>query len=336
MSSSPAARRIVLAGRPVAGVAPDLFRIEAAASPALGLHQVRLRTIYTSLAPFQRQRMSESRSYIKPLAIGEVITADNICEVIESRHPDFVAGEIVAGRLGWQTHPIADGRLLTKIDQSLAPPAAWLSALGSPGLTAYFALLELGQPKPDDVVVVTSAAGAVGGFAGQLAAMAGARPIGIAGSPRKCNHALTNCGYAAALDYHAPDFKEQLARETGGRVAVFLDLVGGEVADSVFEQLALRATVVLCGRTAAVNSPTPEKDFANLRHVWVQEANILSFSAYAHAHRYAQARARLAVWLKAGKLRTNEEHVRGLDNIPQAFCDFIGGRFAGRVIIGLE
>jgi NADPH-dependent curcumin reductase CurA len=332
----PTSHRIVLARRPLVGVSPDLFRMETVEFPPLDLMQVRLRTLYTSLAPFQRQRLSETRSYVKPFAIGEVVAADNICEVIESRHPDFVGGEVVAGRLGWQTHPVADGRQLTKIDQALAPPSAWLSALGSPGLTAYFALLEFGQPKPDDIVVVTSAAGAVGGFAGQLAALAGARAVGIAGGPRKCDHAVRNCGYAAALDYRATNFKEQLASETNGRVAVFLDLVGGEIADAVFEQLGLRAKVILCGRTAAVNSATPERDFANLRYVWVQEADIHSFSAYAHVHRFPEARTRLAAWLKAGRLRTNEEYVHGLANIPQAFCNFINGQFAGRVIIELE
>jgi NADPH-dependent curcumin reductase CurA len=326
--------QIVLASRPSSnGINADLFRVETYEPKPIKDLEVSLRTLYTSIAPFQRQRMNNVHSYTQPFSIGEVIAADSICEVLASKHADFAIGELVIGRTGWQTHPVVHGRVLTRIDASLAAPAQWLSALGSPGLTAYFALFDLAQPRPDDTVVITSAAGAVGGFAGQLAKLAGARVIGIAGGPQKCEHIVRECGYDSALDYRASNFAGQLKQTLHGNVDVFLDLVGGEVADQIFEQLAPRARIVLCGRTASATSSNPGADFANLRHVWVQEASMSSFSLYSYAHRLDEARRRIGGWLSAGRIKSNENHVAGLEKAPQALCDFVDGRYSGRVVI---
>lgn len=325
---------ILLARRPVSNqINADLFRLETYKPRPINDLEVALRTLSTSIAPFQRQRMNDVRSYTKPFEIGEVIAADSVCEVLASKHADFAPGDVVIGRTGWQTHPIVHGKALTKIDASLAAPAQWLSALGSPGLTAYFALFDLAPPRPDDTVVITSAAGAVGGFAGQLAKLAGARVIGIAGGPQKCEHIVREGGFDSALDYRASDFAIRLKEVLHGSVDVFLDLVGGEVADQIFEQLAPRARIVLCGRTASATSIDPGADFANLRHVWVQEASMRSFSLYSYAHRLDEARRRIGAWLSAGRIKSNENHVAGLENAPQALCDFVDGRYTGRVVI---
>lgn len=323
---------IVLQSRPEGPFRPDNLRIQEYSLPEVGGHQVLVRVRYVALAPMQRQRMSAARSYTRPLEIGEIITSDVVAEVIESRHPGFAIGDAVIGRLGWQSHAICDGANVQKVDRNLVPLPLWLGLLGSPGLTAYLSLIEFGRPVPGDTVVVSSAAGAVGLFAGQIARLAGTRVVGIVGSPEK-QKMIEEVGYSSSVSYRSERFVSELSQACERQVNVFVDLVGGSIGDAVLSHLTPRARVVMCGRLATNNSATPDVDLVNVRNIWVQEAEVRAFSLYSHKHRFDELRPRLAQWYHEGAIRVMDTLLRGIEQVPNAFADFLEGRFVGRVIV---
>jgi NADPH-dependent curcumin reductase CurA len=229
-------RQVLLASRPRGWPEEGNFRLVESPVPVPGDNQLLLRAHWLSLDPYMRGRMNEGRSYVKPVDVGAVMCGECISEVVESRHPEFAVGDWVHGDLGWQEYAISDGSGLRKLDPRV-PLTAQLGLLGMPGLTAYFGLLDIGQPKAGETVVVSAAAGAVGGVVGQLAKIHGARAVGIAGGAAKCRYVVDELGFDACLDYKAGDLAGQLKAAAPDGVDVYFDNVGGEITDTVLGRM---------------------------------------------------------------------------------------------------
>src|SRR3954447_8464029 len=231
------ARRIVLASRPVGEPKPSDFRLEEFPVPQPGPGQLLLKTKWLSLDPYMRGRMSDAPSYAKPVGIGEVMEGGTVSEVTVSNNDKYKTGDVVLSRAGWQTHMLSDGSGLRKLDPKLAPVQAALGVLSMPGMTAYTGLLEIGQPKAGETVVVSAASGAVGSIVGQIARIKGARAVGIAGGAAKCRFVTEELGFDEAVDHRAPDFAAQLALACPNGIDVYFENVGGAVQETVWPLL---------------------------------------------------------------------------------------------------
>jgi hypothetical protein len=292
---------------------------------------VLVKTLWLSLDPYQRGRMSEARSYARPVELGEVMTAEAVAEVIESRSPRLKQGDVVVGPFGWQEYAVADAHRLRRLDGA-APASTALHVLGMTGLTAYFGLLEVGRPLPGDTVVVSAASGAVGQVVGQLAKMAGCRTVGIAGSAEKVDDLLSLYGYDAGIDYKREDVGEALKRECPNGIDVYFDNVGGAVSDAVYRRLAVGARIVVCGLISQYNQERAAEPL-NLGFLIVFRARMQGFLVTDFAHRYEEALRRLAPWVGEGRLRYREDVVEGLERAPQAFIGLFRGENRGKLLV---
>ena len=248
------AKRIVLASRPEGEPKASDFRLEEYTVPNPGAGEVLLRTIWLSLDPYMRGRMSEGPSYAQPVPIGGVMEAGTVSEVIASNNPNFANGDIVLSRAGWQTHALSDGKGLAKIDPKIAPISTAVGVLGMPGMTAYTGLLEIGKPQPGETVVVAAASGAVGSAVGQIAKIKGARAVGIAGGKEKCDYVKNELGFDDCLDHRDPDLAAKLKGACPKGIDVYFENVGGAVFEAVFPQLNTFARVPVCGLIAEYNN----------------------------------------------------------------------------------
>src|SRR5687767_6710031 len=241
------AQRIVLAARPVGEPKPEHFRLEEVRVPARGPGQVLLRTIWLSLDPYMRGRMSDAPSYAPPVRIGDVMEGGTVNEVVSSGVDGYDAGDIVVGRAGWQTHFVSDGRGLRKVDPKAAPISTALGVLGMPGMTAYTGLLDIGRPQPDETVVVAAASGAVGSAVGQIARIKGARAIGIAGGPEKCRYVKDVLGFDDCIDHRDADMAAKLKAACPQGIDVYFENVGGKVFEAVLPLFNPFARIPVCG-----------------------------------------------------------------------------------------
>ena len=246
--------RVLLAARPVGEPKESDFRIENMPVPTPGAGQMLLRTLWLSLDPYMRGRMSDAPSYAAPVAIGQVMEGRTVAEVVSSNLAGFAAGDIVFSPNGWQTHAISDGKLVRKIDPALAPVSTALGVLGMPGMTAYTGLLDIGQPKAGETVVVSAASGAVGSVVGQIARIKGARAVGIAGGPDKCRYVVDELGFDACIDHRAPDLPGRLKQACPKGIDVYFENVGGAVFEAIFPLLNNFARVPVCGQIATYNA----------------------------------------------------------------------------------
>ena len=304
---------------------------EQAAEPKEG--ELLIKVLYISLDPAMRGWMNEGKSYVPPVGIGEVMRALALGRVIESRHPKFAAGDFVSGTFGVQEYAVSDGKGVSKVDTRMAPLPQHLSALGMTALTAYFGLLEVGKPKPGDTVVVSGAAGAVGSVAGQIAKIKGCRAVGIAGGPEKCRYLVNDLGFDAAIDYKSDDMRKSLKAHCPRGVDVFFDNVGGDILDAVLAQLARGARVPICGMISQYNSTGPIKGPANYRSLLVNRASMTGFLVFDYAERYPEAVRELAGWLAAGKLKSREDIVEGLETFPDTLLKLFTGENNGKLMI---
>jgi len=295
--------------------------------------EVLVRTLYLSLDPAMRGWMNEGKSYIAPVQIGEVMRAGGVGEVVESKHPGFERGERVYGTLGVQQYATLDGKGLTKVDASAAPLPVYLGTLGMPGMTAYFGLLDIGKPKAGETVVVSGAAGAVGTVVGQIAKIKGCRVVGIAGGTQKCEYLTRDLGFDAAIDYKSEDVKKSLRQHCPKGVDVFFDNVGGDILDVVLTQLARKARIVICGAISQYNSTTGMKGPANYMSLLVNRASMTGMVVFDYADRYAEAGREMAGWIAAGKLKTREDIVTGLETFPEALLKLFKGENFGKLVL---
>jgi hypothetical protein len=330
-------RQITLAARPEGFPAESDFALLETEAPSPGAGEVLIHSQWLSLDPYMRGRMSTARSYAKPTEIGEPMTAQAVGEVVESHDPRFAPGDTVVGQLGWQDYAVARGGSLRKVDPTLAPPQTALHVLGGTGLTAYFGLFDVGEPKPGDAVVVSAAAGAVGQIVGQLAKIAGCGPVvGIAGGPEKVRDLTERYGYDAGIDYKADDVNARLKEACPKGVDVYFDNVGGALSETVFRRLALGARIPVCGQVSQYNLAEPELAPRNLGFLIVFRARLQGFLINDYVHRFPEGLQRLGRWLAEGKLTYREDVTEGLEHAPAAFMGMLRGENRGKTLVKIR
>ncbi|MGJ4894397.1 NADP-dependent oxidoreductase [Bradyrhizobium oligotrophicum] len=330
------AKRIVLAARPVGEPKPTDFRLEDYAVPTPGAGEVLLRTIWLSLDPYMRGRMSNGPSYAQPVPVGGVMEAGTVCEVVASNNPGFKAGDIVLARAGWQTHAISDGKGLAKVDPKLAPISTAVGVLGMPGMTAYTGLLDIGQPKAGETVVVAAASGAVGSAVGQIAKIKGARAIGIAGGKDKCDYVKSEFGFDDCLDHRDPDLAAKLKEACPKGIDVYFENVGGPVFEAVFPLFNAFARMPVCGLIAHYNdtqSVAPKWAGALMRNVLTKRLTIRGFIVSDFASRHGDFLKDMSAWVRDGKVKYKEYVTEGLENAPSAFMGLLKGANFGKQLV---
>ena len=327
-------RQITLASRPVGYPKLSDFKLVESPIPVPKEGQILVRTLYLSLDPYQRGRMSDAPSYAKPVQIGEVMIGEIVGKVIESHHPEFKEGEIIAGYLGWQEYAVSDGKGLRKVDPTLAPISTALGVLGMPGMTAYFGLLDLGKPQPGETVFVSGAAGAVGSIVGQIAKIKGCRVVGSAGDDTKIDFLIKELGFDAAFNYKTvSDYYEKLKELCPNGIDIYFDNVGGPLTDAVFRWINVKARIVICGQIHDYNLEKPELGPRFLRQLIIKRARVEGFLVFDYADRYGEALQQLAEWFKAGKLKYRETLAEGIENAPQAFISMLKGGNIGKQLV---
>jgi hypothetical protein len=325
-------QRVVLASRPVGAVSEENFRIEEAPLPKPAEGEVLVRNLWLSLDPYMRGRMSDAKSYVKGVDIGEVMVGQTVGEVLESRHPKLAVGDNVLTQLGWQLYGCT--REATRIDSTRAPLSYYLGLIGMPGMTAYFGLKELGQPKSGETVVVSAASGAVGSVVGQLAKIWGARAVGIAGGREKCDYVRHELGFDACLDYKAGALREQLKEACPKGVDVYFDNVGGDILDALLARMNLFGRVVVCGTISDYNSVDPYR-VRNWRAILVNRLRVQGMIVFDWKDRYGEALKALGGYFGEGRLKYRESIVHGLDNAPRGFIDLLAGKNFGKQLVKL-
>ena len=326
-------RQFLLAKRPVGAATRDTFSFQQVPVAKPGAGQIVVRNQYLSLDPAMRGWMNEGKSYIPPVGLGEVMRALGVGQVIASEHPGFAVGDYVNGALGVQDYFVGEPRGFYKVDPKLAPLPVYLSALGMTGMTAYFALLEVGAPKAGDTVVISGAAGAVGSIAGQIAKLKGCRVVGIAGGKQKCELLIEELGFDGAIDYKSEDVIAGLKRECPKGVDVFFDNVGGDILDAVLSRLNFKARVVICGAISQYNNKEAVIGPANYLSLLVNRARMEGFVVMDYADRYAAAGQEMAGWLAKGQLKSKEHIVEGLETFPETLMKLFSGENFGKLIL---
>jgi hypothetical protein len=325
--------QVLLASRPQGWPTEDNFRFVESAMAPIGDGELRVRGLYLSLDPYMRGRMNDGASYVKPVELGAVMCGEVAGEVLESRHPKYAVGDRVAGDLGWQQYAVSNGNGLRRL-APVTPLTTQLSVCGMPGVTAYVGLLDIGKPEPGQTVVVSGAAGAVGGVVGQIAKLKGCRAVGIAGGPDKCRFVVEQLGFDACLDYKAGKLREQLTAATPQGVDVYFDNVGGEILDTVLPRMNTFSRLPVCGLISQYNA-TEAYGVKNFRYILVNRIKVQGFIVFDFAERYAAARADLAQWLAEGKLRHHETVADGLRAAPAAFIGMLRGANLGKQLVRL-
>ncbi|PWR21176.1 NADP-dependent oxidoreductase [Zavarzinia aquatilis] len=324
-----------LAARPVGLPKTSDWSFTSEAPPVPGPGQVLVRVLYLSLDPAMRGWMNEGKSYVPPVGIGEVMRALGVGRVVASNDPSIAVGDHVVGLMGAQDYAVLAAKEATRIEPSLAPLPTWLGVLGMPGMTAYFGLLDVGQPKPGETVVVSGAAGAVGGLVGQIAKLKGCRVIGIAGGADKCRYVVEDLGFDGAIDYKAEDVRKSLRALAPKGVDVYFDNVGGDILDTVLAQLARGARIAICGAISQYNSTEGVKGPANYMSLLVNRARMQGFVVFDYAARYAEAARDIAVWIAEGKVKAKEDVAVGLENFPATLLKLFKGENFGKLVLKL-
>jgi NADPH-dependent curcumin reductase CurA len=327
-------KRVVLASRPAGNVAPENFRVEDAELPALSEGEVLVRNEWLSLDPYMRGRMSDAKSYVKPVQVGEVMVGQTVGEVVESRHPGFHQGDKVLTSLGWQAFGVAKGKELRLIDASRVPASYYLGILGMPGLTAWFGLNEIGKPKAGETLVVSAASGAVGSVVGQLGKLRNMRVVGIAGGREKCDYVVRELGFDACVDYRAGNLAENLRAACPDGIDVDFENVGGEILDTILRQMNTFGRVVVCGLISEYNATQPYA-YKSMRAILVNRIRMQGMIVFDWRERYEEALADLGSRVAAGKLKYRESIVEGLENAPRGLIDLLAGRNFGKQLVKL-
>ena len=325
-------QRIVLASRPEGWVTPQNFRLEKASTASPGEGEVLVKNLWLSLDPYMRGRMSDTKSYVKGVDIGEVMVGQTVGEVVESRNPALKPGDKVLTQLGWQLYGVT--KEAVRVDASRVPLSYYLGVLGMPGLTAYFGLKELGQPKPGETVVVSAASGAVGSVVGQLAKIWGCRAVGIAGGGEKCGYVKNELGFDECVDYKSKDLREALKQACPDGIDVYFDNVGGEILDTALARMKLFGRVVVCGTISDYNATDPYR-VRNWRAILVNRLKVQGMIVFDWKERYGEALKALAGYYAAGKLKTRESVVEGLANAPQGLIALLKGGNFGKQLVKL-
>jgi hypothetical protein len=331
-------RRFLLASRPHGEPTADNFRLEKLSTPQPAAGQVLLRTVYLSLDPYMRGRMSDAPSYAPPVEIGEVMVGGTVSRVVTSQHPDFKPGDWVLGYDGWQDYALSDGSGLRNLGPDYKHPSRLLGVLGMPGFTAYMGLMEIGQPKPGETLVVAAASGAVGSVVGQVAKLKGCRVVGVAGGKEKCRYVIEELGFDACVDHRAPDFAEQLAAACPQGIDIYYENVGGAVFDAVIPLLNTQARIPVCGIIAHYNAtdlPAGPDRLPMLQGLILRKRirmqGFIIFDDFSEG--FEDFLHQMGAWVEQGKIKFREDLVDGLENAPQAFIGLLQGKNFGKLVI---
>lgn len=315
----------------------DNFAFDTAPVAPPGEGEVLLRTVYLSLDPYMRGRMSAARSYAAPVEVGAVMEGGTVAEVIASNDPSLAPGDYVLSHLGWQSHGVQPARHLRKLDPARAPISTAVGALGMPGFTAYAGLLEIGRPQPGETVVVAAATGPVGSMVGQIARLKGARAVGIAGGPDKVAF-LRELGFDVALDHRSPDFADELRAATPDGIDVYFENVGGHVFDAVLPRLNTYARVPVCGVIASYNATSlpdgPDRLPLLMQQILTRSLTVRGFiqSEFVKTH-YRAFQEEVSGWIREGRIAYREDIVTGLENAPEAFIGLLRGANFGKLLV---
>jgi NADPH:quinone reductase len=330
-------KQVLLAARPVGFPKESDFRIVETAVPAPENGQLLVEIEWLSVDPYMRGRMSEAKSYAEPVKLGDVMTGGAVGRVIQSRRAEFQEGDYVAGQFGWQRYALTNGKGIRKVDPSLAPLSTALGVLGMPGLTAYFGLLEIGQPKSGETVVVSGAAGAVGSCVGQIAKLHGCRVVGVAGDDEKVRHLTEDLGFDAAFNYKThKDYRAALEERCPNGIDVYFDNVGGTLTDAVFTLANTFARIVICGQIALYNAEKPEMGPRLLMLVLTKQLKVEGFIVSRFAERSGEALAKLGEWVRSGQIKYRENVVESIENAPRAFIEMLNGSNIGKQLVKIR
>lgn len=331
-------RRIVLAERPVGAPRSNNFRLETTSVPAVGAGQILLRTVYLSLDPYMRGRMSEAPSYAAPVEIDQVLEGGTVSRVVQSRHPNFCEGEWILSRSGWQDYAVSDGHDLLSLGMKPDNPSYALGILGMPGFTGYMGLLDIGKPQAGETLVVAAATGPVGSTVGQIGKIKGCRVVGIAGGEEKCRYAVQNLGFDACLDHHQDDLARALADACPQGIDIYYENVGGTVFDAVLPLLNTSARIPVCGLISQYNA-TGLPDGPNrlpllMRTILTKRLTLRGFIIFSdYPDCFPPFQQQMGQWLAEGKIHYREHLVEGLENAPDAFMGMLQGRNFGKLVI---
>ena len=327
-------KQVLLAARPTGAPKASDFKIVEAdlRDPALG--ELLVKNRFLSLDPYMRGRMNEGKSYAARLELGDVMVGSTVGEVVASQHPKFKVGDTVVGGLGWQQYALSKGEALMKVDPNAVPISAYLGAVGMPGVTAWYGLLDIGKPKASETVVVAAASGAVGSVVGQLAKIKGCRAIGIAGGKDKCDYVVNELGFDTCLDHRDPALKDRFKEATASGIDIYFENVGGPILDMVLARLNAFARIPLCGLVSQYNATEPYgvKNFASLL---TNRVTLQGFIVSEHMDRWPAALAELAKYVAEGRIKYRESIAEGLDSAPQAFMGMLEGKNFGKQLVRL-
>ncbi len=326
-------KAIVLASRPQGWVKPADFRLESLAMPSPKDGEVLVKNLWLSLDPYMRGRISDAKSYVPPVAIGGTMVGQTVGEVVESKHPGFKSGDHVLTSLGWQTHGVAKGTEVTKVQARPGMPLSYyLGVLGMPGLTAYFGLYEIGQPRAGNTLVVSAASGAVGSVVGQLAKASGCRVVGIAGGKAKCDYVVKDLGFDACVDYKAGKLNEDLGAACPDGVDVYFENVGGQIMEAVMARMNFASRMIVCGLISEYNA-TEAYGIKTMRSVLVNRIRMQGMIVFDWVNRYPEGIKALSGLVAAGKIKYRESVVEGIENAPQGLVDLLQGKNFGKQLV---
>lgn len=333
-------RQLTLASRPHGAPSQENFKLQHRDIPTPKAGEVLLRTVFLSLDPYMRGRMSDAKSYAEPVAVGDVMVGGTVCRVEQSNNPKFAQGDWVLAMAGWQDYSLSDGSELLKLDNNITKPSYSLGVLGMPGLTAYMGLMDIGQPKAGETVVVAAATGAVGSLVGQIAKLQGCKVVGIAGGSEKCRYASEELGFDACIDHRSDNFAEQLADACDAGIDVYFENVGGKVFDAVMPLLNSSARIPVCGLISQYNATElpegPDRMSALMAMLLVKRIKMQGFIVFDdYGHRYQEFSDAMVPWLQAGKIKYKEHFVDGMDNTVDAFIGLLEGKNFGKLVIRL-
>jgi NADPH-dependent curcumin reductase CurA len=334
-------RRLILASRPNGAPSSENFELKNVDLPDLKDGEILLRTIYLSLDPYMRGRMSDAESYADPVKVGDVMVGTTVCQVEKSKNDKFTEGEWVLAYNGWQDYAISDGQGLTKLGKNPSNPSYALGILGMPGFTAYMGLLDIGAPKAGEIVVVAAATGPVGATVGQIAKIKGCKVVGVAGGSEKCQYVVEKLRFDACIDHKADDFAEQLKKACDAGIDVYFESVGGKVFDAVLPLLNSCARIPLCGLVSQYNANNlpdgPDRMFMLMGQLLRKRIKMQGFIIFDdYGDQYPDFSKEMQKWLKEGKISYREHIVEGIENTLDAFNDMLSGKNFGKTVVKLN
>jgi NADPH-dependent curcumin reductase len=331
-------RRIILASRPDGAPTEDNFHLEKSPQPVPQGGEILLRTIFLSLDPYMRGRMSDAPSYTAPVEIGDVMVGGTVCQVAASQHADYQPGEWVLANSGWQDYALSGGSDLTRLGTAPENPSYALGVLGMPGFTAYMGLLDIGQPKQGETLVVAAATGPVGATVGQIGKLKGCRVVGVAGGSKKCQYATEVLGFDVCLDHKSAHFAEQLKDACPKGIDIYFESVGGKVFDAVLPCLNTGARIPVCGLVSRYNATKlpdgPDRLSLLMAKILIKRIKVQGFIIYDdYGHRFDEFAKDMSEWVSSGKIKYREHLVEGLENAPKAFIGLLEGQNFGKLVI---